>query len=236
MSLVQRHQNGIAAAQACGRRVLALLEHAVAERGRATLAVSGGSSPRPMFETLARSGFGWEAVDVYWVDERCVPPDHPHSNFRLANGVWLEPARVPAANIHRVLGEIDPHEAAALYDQALRRVEHFDVIHRGMGADAHTASLFPGDPLIDDHQRFAAAVYAAGLKQWRVTMLPRVLLSARHTVILAAGAGKAAALDAVLTGPYDPKKYPAQIAARNSKRATWFVDEAAAALLPAGPE
>jgi 6-phosphogluconolactonase len=236
MSLIQRHPNGVAAAQACGRRVLALLDQAVAEHGRATLAVSGGSSPRPMFETLARSGFAWDAVDVYWVDERCVPPEHPHSNFRLANAVWLEPARVPAANVHRVLGEIDPHEAAALYSEALHRVERFDVIHRGMGADAHTASLFPGDPLIDDRKGFAAAVYVTRLKQWRVTMLPRVLASAHHTVILAAGADKAAALDAVLTGPYDPKKYPAQIAARNSKRAMWFVDEAAAALLPAGPE
>lgn len=236
MSLVHRHPDGVAAAQACGRRVLALLENAVAERGRATLAVSGGSSPRPMFELLARSGFCWERVDVYWVDERCVPPEHPDSNFGLANTLWLEPAGVPAANIHRVLGEIDPQQAAALYSEALRRIDRFDVIHRGMGADAHTASLFPGDPLIDDQQGFAAAAYVAKLQQWRVTMLPRVLLSARHTVVLAAGADKAAALDAVLTGPYDPKKYPVQIAARDSKRATWFVDEAAAALLPAGPE
>lgn len=236
MSLITRHRNGIAAAEACGRYVLGLLEKAAAERGRATLAVSGGSSPRPMFELWARSGFAWSLVDIYWVDERCVPIDDPQSNYKLANAVWLAPAHVPAANVHRVPVELEPKEAARRYAEKLRAVEHFDVIHRGMGTDAHTASLFPGEPLIADTEGLAAAVWVEKLKQWRITMLPKVLLAARHTVILASGGDKAAALDAVLTGPYDPQKYPAQIASRKSATATWFVDEDAAALLPAGPE
>jgi 6-phosphogluconolactonase len=236
MSLITRHRNGIAAAEACGSYIIRLLEKATAAHGRATLAISGGSSPRPMFEMFARSGFAWDLVHIYWVDERCVPADDPQSNFKLANAVWLEPAHVPAPNVHRVLTELEPKEAARRYAEELRQVPHFDVIHRGMGPDAHTASLFPGDPLIGDKEGLAAAVYIEKLKQWRVTMLPAVLNAALHTVILAAGADKAAALDAVLTGPNDPSKYPAQIAARNSSKATWFVDEAAAAQLPAGPE
>ncbi len=236
MSLITRHRNGIAAAEACGRYVLTLLEKAAAERGRATLAVSGGSSPRPMFELWARSGFSWGLVDIYWVDERCVPIDDPQSNFKLANAVWLEPAHVPAESVHRVLTELEPAEAARRYSIELAKVDHFDVIHRGMGPDAHTASLFPGEPLIGDTEGLAAAVWVEKMKQWRVTILPKVLQAARHTVILASGGDKAHALDAVLTGPYDPKKYPAQIASRKSATATWFVDEDAASLLPAGPE
>jgi 6-phosphogluconolactonase len=107
----------------------------------------------------------------------------------------------------------------------------FDIVHRGMGSDAHTASLFPGDPLIDNREDIAAAVYSASRMQWRVTLLPGVLLAAKHTVFVVAGADKAEAVRAVFQEEYDPKKYPAQIATRHGRGVTWFLDGAAAALL-----
>ena len=148
---VLRYANSLEAAQACGQRILDLLSKAIATRKRATLAVSGGTSPKPMFELFAKSEFPWNQVHVFWVDERCVPPSDPQSNFRMANETWLVPAKVPAGNIHRVPTELEPREAAKQYAQELHdffgvrlgELPQFDVIHRGMGPDAHTASLFP---------------------------------------------------------------------------------------------
>jgi 6-phosphogluconolactonase len=220
---VLRYPDPVAAAEACGRHILELLEGVIATRQRATLAVSGGTSPRPMFELFAKSGFAWGQVHVFWVDERCVPPSDPQSNFRMANEAWLAPAKVPGSNIHRVQTELEPSEAARRYAEDLRAFLPFDVIHRGMGPDGHTASLFPGEPLIADHDGIAAAVWVEKMHQWRVTLLPGVLEAARHTMVLATGADKAAALEAVLKGPYDPMKWPAQIGARGAN-VTWFTD------------
>ena len=220
---VLRYPDAVTAAEACGQHILDLLAGAIAIRQRATLAVSGGSSPLPMFKLFSKSGFRWEQVDVFWVDERCVPPSDSQSNFRLANESWLTPAKVPAGNIHRVATELEPRAAALDYAQKLRVFLPFDVIHRGMGPDAHTASLFPGEPLIEDHTGLVGAVWVEKMHQWRVTLLPGVLEAARHTAVLATGLDKAAALEAVLSGPYDPLKWPAQIGARGAD-VTWFTD------------
>ena len=220
---VSRYPNAAAAAEACGQRILELLTQAISERQRATLAVSGGTSPRPMFELFAKSGFPWERVEIFWVDERCVPPTDSQSNFGMANETWLAPAKVPSGNIHRVPTELEPHEAAREYAERVRAFLPFDVIHRGMGPDGHTASLFPGEPLIADHEGIAAAVWVEKMHQWRVTLLPGVLEAARNTVVLATGADKAEALASVLRGPYDPMKWPAQIGARDAN-VSWFTD------------
>lgn len=220
---VSRYPNAAAAAEACGQHILDRLTQAISKRQRATLAVSGGTSPRPMFEFFAKSGFPWEHVQIFWVDERCVPPTDSQSNFRMANETWLAPAKVPSGNIHRVPTELDPHEAARKYAEGVRPFLPFDVIHRGMGPDGHTASLFPGEPLIADHEGIAAAVWVEKMHQWRVTLLPGVLEAARNTVVLATGADKAEALAAVLQGPYDPMKWPAQIGARDAN-VSWFTD------------
>jgi 6-phosphogluconolactonase len=231
---VLRYRDAASAAAACGQDILDLLADAIGNRKRATLAISGGTSPRPMFELLAKSGFRWELVQIYWVDERCVPPSDSQSNFRMANETWLAPAKVPSANIHRVPTELEPHEAVRKYAEDVRNSLPFDlpfdVIHRGMGPDGHTASLFPGEPLIADHEGIAAAVWVEKMHQWRVTLLPRVLEAARNTVVLATGADKAEALAAVLRGPYDPMKWPAQIGARGGN-ATWYLDGPASGLL-----
>ncbi len=140
-----------------------------------------------------------------WTNARCRPTD-AQSNFKFAQDAWLRPGNFPAPNIHRVLAELDPPDAAARYVEDIQQffglaageLPHFDVMHRGMGPDAHTASLFPGEPLIENRSGIAAAVWVEKFKQWRITLLPGVLLAARHTALLVAGADKTAALRSVL--------------------------------------
>jgi len=230
------YESADAASTACARKALELLERALADQPRATLAVSGGTTPKRMLAEMAKSGFGWTHVHLFWVDERCVPPTDSQSNYKLALDYFIGPANFPASNVHRIQGEIVPDDAAKLYAGDIQSffalapgaMPRFDVVHRGMGPDAHTASLFPGEPLIDDHKNLAAAVYVEKFHQWRVTLLPGVLEAARNTLMLAAGADKAEPLHAVLREPYDPKRYPAQITTYAGSGVLWFLDQAAA--------
>jgi 6-phosphogluconolactonase len=234
-----RYPDAPHAAEACAKHILTLLEEASAGEAHATLAISGGSSPRLMFEIFAKTRFPWERVELFWVDERAVPPTDSQSNFKLANDAWLATAHFPSRNIHRIHAELSPEAAAHRYADEIRShfhlaegaMPHFDVIHRGMGPDAHTASLFPGEPLIDDRSGLAAAVWVEKMGQWRITLLPGVLLAARHTVMMVTGADKADALRQVFNEPYDAKKYPAQITSHHGRGVAWFLDEAAAAKL-----
>jgi len=228
-----------AAADASAHKIAALIEEALAGQDLATLAVSGGSTPKLMFETLATAPVRWDRVHLFWVDERSVPPTDPASNYKLAEDHLIARARIPRRNLHRVVGEAKPEQAARRYAEEIReffgleegKMPHFDVVHRGMGPDAHSASLFPGDPLIDDRDGIAAATYAEKFKQWRVTLLPGALLAAKHTVFLVAGEDKAEAVRAVFREEYDPNKYPAQIASHHGRGVSWFLDEAAARLM-----
>lgn len=230
---VRQFADASAAAEACARQILDWLREALDSRGLASLAISGGSSPRRMFEIFARTAFDWERVHLFWVDERAVPPWDQQSNFKFAKDAWLKPGNFPAPNIHRVLAELNPAEAAARYTEDIQgffglasgAMPRFDVVHRGMGPDAHTASLFPGEPLIEDRSGIAAAVWVEKFQQWRITLLPGVLLAARHTALLVTGGDKTAALRSVLHQPFDPLHYPAQIA--SGPGAVWFVDVAA---------
>ncbi len=220
------------AAEACGQWIVEKLNEAIDARGRAMLAISGGSSPKAMFQYFARTEAQWDKVDVFWVDERGVPPTDPQSNFKLANDCWLAPAKYPGSKIHRIYAELDPAEAARKYTDEIRNtfglkpgdMPVFDVIHQGMGPDAHTASLFPGDSLIEDRRGIAAATWVEKMHQWRITMLPGVLTAARHTAMLVAGADKAGILKEVLEGPYEPKKFPIQGIVKNIIDVSWFID------------
>jgi 6-phosphogluconolactonase len=210
-----------AAAEACAKEMLALIAAARDATRIANVAISGGSSPKPMFAKMAAAGFDWGGVHIFFVDERCVPHTDSASNYKMANEYLLRPAGIPDAQVHRILGEIDPHEAARRYAAELPPA--LDVIHRGIGPDAHTASLFPGDPLIDDRTNLTAATYASKFNQWRVTMLPTVLLAAKHTLVLASGADKAGALEHVFGLEHDEKKYPAQLGISEGIEMTWYV-------------
>ena len=226
-------------AQDCSQFILDSLTKTLQGAPRATLAISGGSTPKLLFTELAKASFDWSKVHIFWVDERCVPPTDSQSNYKLANDTLLLPAKVPSQNIHRVCGELPPEEGAARYNSDIKsffalgagRLPVFDVLHRGMGPDAHTASLFPGEPLIADRTGIAAHVWVEKMKMDRVTLLPGVLLSAKITVLQVSGDEKAEAVRQVLLEPEDLFRYPCQIASRDEK-AVWFLDRAAAAMLP----
>ena len=212
-------------ARECAAHIAGLL------RSGGSLAISGGNTPKRMFQLLAASDLPWGKIHIFFVDERCVPPDNEASNYRMANTALIEPSGIPRANVHRIQGELDPAEGARRYIDEIAGVfgpgiPEFDVIHRGMGADAHTASLFPGEPLIRDRSGVAANVWVEKLKMARVTLLPGVLLAAKDTVMQVAGPDKAEPLHNVLFGPDDPIRFPCQI---GINRAVWFLDEAAAA-------
>jgi 6-phosphogluconolactonase len=227
------------AAQACARYTLGVLDEERAEKKQATIAISGGTTPKLLFECMASSDFKWEGIHFFWVDERPVPPDDDRSNYKLAAEALLKPAKIPESQVHRICAELEPKVAADRYVDEIRgffklqpgELPRFDVIHRGMGPDAHTASLFPGEALIADRQKIAAPVWVEKLSQWRITLLPGVLLAAHHTAMLVAGEDKATPMRSVFEEPYDPGKYPAQLGLRDAKEVEWFLDEPAAKLL-----
>lgn len=221
-----------AAAEACGDRILELLDAARQARGVATIAVSGGSTPRLMFQSMTRRRFDWRGVELFWVDERMVPPADALSNYRMTHEALLESIRIPAEKVHRIAGELPPAVACANYIAEIRSVfglaegelPVFDIVQRGMGPDMHTASLFPGEPLILNRTDIAAAVWVPKMGQHRVTLLPGVLERARQTLCLVSGADKTAGLHSVLREPPNPLQRPSQIA---SAEMSWYVDELA---------
>jgi 6-phosphogluconolactonase len=231
--------DALAAADACAHHVIGLLDEVFSGQEFATLAISGGSTPKLLFQKLAVAKLRWDRVHLFWVDERCVPPTDEESNYKHADEDLIVPAHIPHRQVHRIFGELDPQLAAKRYVEEIQEffglaggdMPRFDIVHLGMGPDAHTGSLFPGDALIDNREDIAAAVYSESRKQWRVTLLPGALLAAKHTVFVVAGADKAESVRAVLQEEYDPKKYPAQIASHHGRGVTWFLDQAAAALL-----
>lgn len=218
---------------------LALARGAVAERGRADVALAGGSTPRAMNALLAaaprRDALEWSKLRFFFGDERCVPPDDPESNYRMNRETLFEPLRIAASQIFRIHGEDDPRAAAADYDAVLQRelgdVPVFDIIFLGMGPDGHTASLFPGTLGGIDDRRRAVANFVPKFNASRITLAPHVINAARHVTITAGGAEKADVLAAVLEGPREPDRFPVQLVAPTRGDLHWFVDAAAAAKL-----
>ncbi len=216
------------AAEACGRAILDAAVTGRQARGLAALAFSGGSTPKIMFEWMAKQPFDWTNVHIFWVDERCVPPDDQQSNYRMTRLALLDTLGLPETQVHRIAGEIEPATAAAQYAEEITRIipdAVFDVIQRGMGNDGHTASLFPGEPAVNDLSGITAALWVEKMKQYRVTLKRNVLEKARLTLNLVTGADKASPLLHVLQGPRDLLSYPAQI---SSPEMIWYLDPAAA--------
>jgi 6-phosphogluconolactonase len=211
---------------------------ALAERGHWTVALAGGGTPRPIYARLAEAGYAqridWNRVHVFFGDERCVPPDDPRSNYRMAHEALLDHVPLPPGNVHRVRGEDDPALAALAYEQAIQRLFRtmappaFDLICLGMGDNGHTASLFPGTASLREQTRWVAPQYVEVMQTWRVTMTTPLLNAARHVAFFVEGAGKAEMLQRVLHGPYDPDVLPAQMIQPVSGQLHWLVDAAAA--------
>lgn len=230
------------AAEAATRFAM-LAQEVVAEGRRFAVALSGGSTPRAAYALLAspplRDQVPWPRVHLFWGDERCVPPHDPQSNYRMAREVLLDHIPIPAGNVHRVLAEHGPVEAAEAYERELRRFFHspapqipsFDLVLLGLGADGHTASLFPGTAALDEEERLAVANYVPQQNAWRVTLTFPVLNAAGHVIFLVAGAGKAARVRDVLAATSPANRLPAQRIRPTSGILTWMIDRAAAAQL-----
>jgi 6-phosphogluconolactonase len=222
-----------ALAREAADRFTALARTAIAAQGRFTVALSGGSTPRLLYEQLITRPIEWQRVHVFWGDERCVPPDHPDSNYGLAQIALLSHINIPAQNVHRLKGELDSELAAQQYEDELRTMfgawPRFDLILLGLGADAHTASLFPGTPALHEQQRWVVASYVDKLQTTRLTLTPPIINQAAQVIFLIAGSDKAAALRSIWHGSYDPDRFPAQIVKPVTGCVIWLIDQAAAA-------
>jgi len=210
---------------------------AVEARGRYLVALSGGSTPRQLYTLLAQPPFvqqiEWGKVHFFWGDERCVPPDHPESNYRMVAESLLAHVPVPQENVHRAPVEAgDPEAVAAAYEEALRRffllgpggLPRFDLVLLGMGADGHTASLFPGSPALEETSRLVVAAYTEALGSHRVTFTLPLINHARTAAFLVAGVDKRESLSAVLGGE---SRLPAGRVRPANGEVYWFVDRAA---------
>lgn len=212
------------------------------ERGRFITALAGGSTPRNLYRILAEprpsDPVPWPATHIVWGDERCLPPENPRSNYHLADTALLRHVPIPAAQIHRVRGELAPVEAARAYEHELRQLLDpdadalIDLVLLGLGEDGHTASIFPGTAAVNDDRNWVVAhkIPTVEVSPWRITLTPVLLNRARRVLFLVSGQRKAAVLQRVLQGDHQPDHLPAQ-AVRPRGDITWLVDRAAASAL-----
>jgi 6-phosphogluconolactonase len=221
-------------------------KEAVRATGQFLIALSGGTTPETLYRTLASPAFAnrfdWSRTTFFFSDERCVPPDDPRSNYALADKTLFTPLRISPSQIYRMAGESrDPQAAASEYEQQLRLATKtapsakpsLDLILLGLGEDGHTASLFPGAPVLRDHQRMIAATQSPKDPPNRLTMTLGVINRASVILFLVAGARKAGVVRAIL----DPKteaerRLPASLVEPEEGRLIWFLDRGAAAELP----
>jgi 6-phosphogluconolactonase len=233
-------------AQAAAEQIVDACVEALGRGGRASLALCGGSTPPPIYSLLSQQPYSslldWQRLHIFWGDERLVPPDHPDSNYCLARERLLSRVPVPAENIHRMRGELEPHQAAADYELELRRFfgmhndqpPVFDLVLLGMGEDGHVASLFLGSPALDVQDRWVVAVEHSAPPP---PLLPRLSLTlpvinaSRWVIAIVSGDGKAEILGRVLGKPDPAELLPAQLVRPEDGRLLWLVDRAAASRL-----
>lgn len=220
-----------------------IVNKAIKREGRASVALSGGSTPRALFALLAepdwREAIDWSCVHVFWGDERFVSPDDTQSNFRMANELLLRKVAIPSENVHRFMTErCTAAEVAAEYESTVieyfkGREPSFDLILLGLGTNAHTASLFPNCASLRETKRLVVAEYIEEVKSERLTFTVPLINAAQNVCFLVGGGEKAEAVRDVLEGTMNPEQKPAQLIRPTSGKLTWLMDEAAARLLPA---
>jgi 6-phosphogluconolactonase len=227
-----------------------MVDEAVGGRGRARVAISGGSTPKAAFQLLGdprepwRGRMQWDRLELYWVDERCVPPDDQESNYRMTREALLDRTPLRPEQIHRMEGELEPEVAAARYESELRnsfRLEgaetpRFDLVALGMGPDGHTASLFPHTEALHEMSRLVTANHVPQMNSWRITLTWPVLNRASSVFFLISGADKAKILKEVIAGRRDVERLPSQLIRPASGILTLILDKSAAAELPATDE
>lgn len=221
-------------------------DEAVNLRGLFAVALAGGATPKGLYSMLAspfdpfRARVRWSETHFFWGDERHVPPNDPDSNFRMVNETMLSRVDIPPANVHRIKTEIGNAAAVASdYEQSLREFFHFDsgelprfdLVLLGMGADGHTASLFPDPVRTTGESGLVAACRSRKMKSDRITLTAPVLNNAASVIFLVSGSDKADAVRAVLQGDHQPDRYPAQLIRPTSGGLLWLLDRSAASLL-----
>jgi 6-phosphogluconolactonase len=243
-------QDAEALARRAAQYFVEMVDEAVGGRGRARIAISGGSTPKAAFELLGdpsqpwRGRMQWDRLELYWVDERSVPPDDQQSNFRMTREALLDRIPLRPEQIHRMEGELEPEEAAARYESELRNsfrlegaeVPRFDLVALGLGPDGHTASLFPHTGALHEMTRLVTANHVPQMDSWRITLTWPVINRASSVFFLIGGADKAKILKEVLTGPRDVERLPSQLITPVSGILTLILDKSAAAELPATDE
>lgn len=224
------------------RYVVRVANESIVTHGRFTLALAGGSTPKKLYALLAsepyRDQINWALVEVFWSDERCVPPDSEDSNYHLTEEVLLSKVPIPASQIHRMLADVADRDAAALvYTEEMQRVfstngiPSFDLLQLGMGPEGHTASLFPHQASLKELRRLVMPVDVPKPPPPRLTFTPPLLNAAIHVLFLVTGQDKADAVAAILEGENIPDEYPAQIIQPPEGEVTWLLDSAAASKL-----
>jgi 6-phosphogluconolactonase len=239
--------DGTALARRTAQHFVEVVEQAASRQGRARIAISGGSTPKAAFQLLADPAqpwlkrMPWDKLELYWVDERTVPPDHPESNYRMTREAMLDHVPLKPEQVHRMEGELEPEVAAARYESLLRnnfKLEgaespRFDLIALGMGDDGHTASIFPHTEAIHTLGRLVTANQVPQKDTWRITLTWPVINQGSSVFFLIGGKNKAELVKEVFTGPRDPERLPSQLIWPSSGILTLILDKDAAALLPA---
>jgi len=221
---------------------------AVLEHGSFTVALSGGSTPKALYsllvsDTAIRAQLPWDKMQLFFGDERNVPPTHPESNFRMATETLISKSPLKPEQIHRIKGEYtDTAKAAQEYEQDIRtsfklgtgQFPRIDLVLLGLGNDGHTASLFPGTKALRETQRIVTSNWVGKLFTNRVTLTAPAINAAALVVFLVAGADKAPALKAVLEGPHEPEQLPSQMIQPQHGKSLWLVDDTAGGILSSG--
>lgn len=242
---VARFEDTAATCNEAARRFASICDEAVERCGVFRVALAGGSTPRLLHERLTqppyRAAIAWEHIDFFWGDERCVPPDHRDSNYRMARETLLAPLGIASERIHRMPADAHDLDAAAReYEREISesfgleapgQLPRFDLILLGMGDDGHTASLFPRTPALDERERWVVANPVPDLDSARMTFTYPLIDNAAHVLFLVCGAAKAAALRDVIEGPSDSTRLPSQAVAPVDGELVFLVDGDAARLL-----
>lgn len=238
--------NAADVALASARLFAEKLEQAAGSRGIARIAISGGSTPQATFKLLADPNqpflatIPWDKLQLFWVDERCVPPDNPESNYGVCRDLLLSKVPIPQSNVYRMEGELNPEEAASRYESTLRNVMKlegaespaFDLVVLGMGPDGHTASLFPNTEALNEMGRLVVANHVPQKDTWRITLTWPVINQGKEVAFEMEGNSKTDVLAEVLTGPRDPERLPSQLIRPSNGKLLFLLDEDAAAKLP----
>jgi len=238
---VQVFDDAEAVARGAAERFVELGQAAIDARGCFSVGLAGGSTPKRTYELLAseayREQLNWSKVHIFFGDERCVPPDHSESNYRMANEALISRVSIPPPNVHRINGLGDAVANASLYEDELRTFfnpaswPRFDLVLLGMGDDGHTASLFPGTKALVEPRAWVVANWVEKFGAFRITLTAPAINHAANIVFLVSGTSKAERLSEVLRGARDPTKLPSQLIQPERGSLEWLVDKAAASQL-----